>query len=247
MSNSLLDILHCEHRCEITGLPHGRRIKEININSDNLYQLKEAYLGDDSELEEFYMLYLDALGICRQELERMDSMTDEFCTSYLEALKPGPSQPLWSDDQKGLSAQHGPAHHSPNGATSPNSNSPKISDQKGLPGEETLLQEGAYSPQTPSKKRRGNLPKTATNLLKKWLFDHLFHPYPTEEEKSSLALQSGLSLNQISNWFINARRRILQPMLESVRQQQMQGGMEPPQPALQSSSKKRSHMTSQQQ
>jgi len=83
----------------------------------------------------------------------------------------------------------------------------------------------SFSPQSPSphnsKKRRGNLPKACTNLLKKWLFDHLFHPYPTEEEKSALSMQTGLSSKQISDWFINARRRILQPMLESVRQQQV--------------------------
>lgn len=69
------------------------------------------------------------------------------------------------------------------------------------------------------KKRRGNLPKAATNLLKKWLMEHLYHPYPTEDEKMSLSQQTSLSLNQISNWFINARRRILQPMLENMRQQ----------------------------
>ena len=50
------------------------------------------------------------------------------------------------------------------------------------------------------KKRRGNLPKAATNLLKKWLMDHLYHPYPTEDEKMLLANQTSLSLNQISNW-----------------------------------------------
>eukprot|EP00026_Physarum_polycephalum_P008515 Phypoly_transcript_08603.p1 GENE.Phypoly_transcript_08603~~Phypoly_transcript_08603.p1 ORF type:complete len:338 (+),score=101.50 Phypoly_transcript_08603:448-1461(+) len=69
------------------------------------------------------------------------------------------------------------------------------------------------------KKRRGNLPKTATNLLKKWLMEHLYHPYPTEDEKGILSHQTSLSMNQISNWFINARRRILQPMLENARHQ----------------------------
>jgi hypothetical protein len=47
---------------------------------------------------------------------------------------------------------------------------------------------------------------------------------PKQEQKRQLASQTGLTINQISNWFINARRRILQPMLETVRQQQQQMG-----------------------
>jgi hypothetical protein len=54
-----------------------------------------------------------------------------------------------------------------------------------------------------------------TEFLKRWLVDHKKHPYPSEKEKIDLARQTGLTVNQISNWFINARRRILQPMLES--------------------------------
>ncbi|PZC71544.1 hypothetical protein B5X24_HaOG213173 [Helicoverpa armigera] len=44
--------------------------------------------------------------------------------------------------------------------------------------------------------------------------DTHLHPYPTEEEKRSLAAQTRLTLLQVNNWFINARRRILQPMLD---------------------------------
>eukprot|EP00128_Syssomonas_multiformis_P007992 Colp12_sorted_trinity150504_noHs@22764 len=67
------------------------------------------------------------------------------------------------------------------------------------------------------KKRRGNLPKAAIQSLKAWLFQHLTHPYPSEDEKRILAMKTNLTLNQISNWFINARRRILQPMVEQAR------------------------------
>ncbi|KAM6098525.1 homeobox protein PKNOX1 isoform 3-T9 [Theristicus caerulescens] len=41
------------------------------------------------------------------------------------------------------------------------------------------------------------------------------HPYPTEDEKKQIAAQTNLTLLQVNNWFINARRRILQPMLDS--------------------------------
>ncbi|KAI8071747.1 hypothetical protein BC940DRAFT_293612 [Gongronella butleri] len=72
----------------------------------------------------------------------------------------------------------------------------------------------ATSP-TQKKRRRGNLPKEVTEFLKQWLVQHKKHPYPSEKEKLDLAHRTGLTVNQISNWFINARRRILQPMLES--------------------------------
>lgn len=61
--------------------------------------------------------------------------------------------------------------------------------------------------------RSSSLPKHAVEKLKKWLFDHFEHPYPTEEEKAKLAEQSQLTLTQINNWFVNARVRIWRPQL----------------------------------
>ncbi|XP_075436663.1 homeobox protein PKNOX1 isoform X2 [Ascaphus truei] len=65
------------------------------------------------------------------------------------------------------------------------------------------------------KNKRGVLPKQATNVMRSWLFQHIGHPYPTEDEKKQIAVQTNLTLLQVNNWFINARRRILQPMLDS--------------------------------
>ncbi|KAM7537864.1 hypothetical protein Aperf_G00000077939 [Anoplocephala perfoliata] len=67
-----------------------------------------------------------------------------------------------------------------------------------------------------SRTKRGVLPKRATQVMKQWLFQHLVHPYPTEDEKRQIASQTNLTLLQVNNWFINARRRILQPMLETA-------------------------------
>lgn len=60
-----------------------------------------------------------------------------------------------------------------------------------------------------SLRRRGKLPKHITEHLKSWLMSHTEHPYPTEEEKHKFCAVTGLDINQISNWFVNARRRIL--------------------------------------
>ena len=59
------------------------------------------------------------------------------------------------------------------------------------------------------KQRRTRLPPAATRYLKNWIFEHADHPYPTEDEKAEFCNMTNLSLNQINNWFTNARRRIL--------------------------------------
>uniref|UniRef100_A0A8D2L9J2 Homeobox domain-containing protein n=1 Tax=Varanus komodoensis TaxID=61221 RepID=A0A8D2L9J2_VARKO len=63
-------------------------------------------------------------------------------------------------------------------------------------------------------KKRGIFPKVATNIMRAWLFQHLSHPYPSEEQKKQLAQDTGLTILQVNNWFINARRRIVQPMID---------------------------------
>ncbi|KAF7422940.1 hypothetical protein PC9H_011104 [Pleurotus ostreatus] len=60
-------------------------------------------------------------------------------------------------------------------------------------------------------RKRGKLPKETTDYLKAWLHRHSDHPYPSEEEKKQLCGATGLSMSQVSNWMINARRRILAP------------------------------------
>lgn len=47
------------------------------------------------------------------------------------------------------------------------------------------------------KRRRGNLPKAVTDILRGWFADHLGHPYPTEEEKQMLMVQTGLAMSQV--------------------------------------------------
>uniref|UniRef100_A0A8C5MSX8 Homeobox domain-containing protein n=1 Tax=Leptobrachium leishanense TaxID=445787 RepID=A0A8C5MSX8_9ANUR len=72
-------------------------------------------------------------------------------------------------------------------------------------------------------KKRGIFPKVATNIMRAWLFQHLSHPYPSEEQKKQLAQDTGLTILQVNNWFINARRRIVQPMIDQSNRSGFQG------------------------
>nr|XP_043605853.1 BEL1-like homeodomain protein 4 [Erigeron canadensis] len=89
-----------------------------------------------------------------------------------------------------------------------------------------MMEQEAWRPQ------RG-LPERSVNILRAWLFEHFLHPYPSDADKHLLARQTGLSRNQVSNWFINARVRLWKPMVEDMYQQESkeedQEGIDPPQ------------------
>ncbi|KAH7689730.1 Thiolase-like protein, partial [Dioscorea alata] len=74
-----------------------------------------------------------------------------------------------------------------------------------------MMEQEAWRPQ------RG-LPERSVNVLRAWLFEHFLHPYPSDADKHLLARQTGLSRNQVSNWFINARVRLWKPMVEEMYQ-----------------------------
>ncbi|KAL2434793.1 hypothetical protein ABEF95_007513 [Exophiala dermatitidis] len=78
-----------------------------------------------------------------------------------------------------------------------------------------------YPAHANGRRRRGNLPKPITDILRRWLQDHLDHPYPSDEQKQIFIQRTGLTISQISNWFINARRRQL-PALKLKRAKAIQ-------------------------
>ncbi|XP_058074064.1 homeobox protein ATH1-like [Magnolia sinica] len=60
------------------------------------------------------------------------------------------------------------------------------------------------------------LPEKSVSVLRAWMFQNFLHPYPKDAEKHLLAMRSGLTRNQVSNWFINARVRLWKPMIEEM-------------------------------
>lgn len=60
------------------------------------------------------------------------------------------------------------------------------------------------------------LPERSVSVLRAWMFENFLHPYPKDAEKHLLAIKSGLTRSQVSNWFINARVRLWKPLVEEM-------------------------------
>uniref|UniRef100_A0A4W6DUJ0 Meis homeobox 1 b n=1 Tax=Lates calcarifer TaxID=8187 RepID=A0A4W6DUJ0_LATCA len=69
-------------------------------------------------------------------------------------------------------------------------------------------------------KKRGIFPKVATNIMRAWLFQHLTHPYPSEEQKKQLAQDTVISEFTFSRFRFQG---IVQPMIDQSNRAVSQG------------------------
>ncbi|XP_042707929.2 homeobox protein PKNOX2 isoform X9 [Chrysemys picta bellii] len=160
-------------------------------------QEHKPFFSDDPELDNLMVKAIQVLRIHLLELEKVNELCKDFCNRYITCLK----TKMHSDNL---------LRNDLGGPYSPNQPSINLHPQVNLDLTSLLDSEDKKS-----KNKRGVLPKHATNIMRSWLFQHLMHPYPTEDEKRQIAAQTNLTLLQVNNWFINARRRILQPMLDA--------------------------------
>lgn len=77
---------------------------------------------------------------------------------------------------------------------------------------------------------RKNLSEEHYSILINWLKDNLEHPYPSYAEKEKLKQQTGLTSNQLSNFFINARRRKLPKLRRQAKRLKAQQQKQNPDP-----------------
>lgn len=60
-----------------------------------------------------------------------------------------------------------------------------------------------------NKKRKNGIPENARRAMKLWLIANSLYPYPTMEQKIEFSTTFGITLKQISIFFINERSRLL--------------------------------------
>ncbi|EFN66376.1 Homeobox protein homothorax [Camponotus floridanus] len=165
------------------------------IGAHGCAPVNDMYLGQDDSNEYLRTIsnriYLEEAGywglIALRERENADVANDE---KYFDITVAGSPSPVASEDEE-EAASNAASNHAGNHRSN-------------------------HSSARKGRQKRGVLPKHATSIMRTWLFQHLVHPYPTEDEKRQIASQTNLTLLQVNNWFINARRRILQPMLDGA-------------------------------
>uniref|UniRef100_A0A8D3BKE0 Meis homeobox 2b n=1 Tax=Scophthalmus maximus TaxID=52904 RepID=A0A8D3BKE0_SCOMX len=205
---------------------------------------EKPLFSSNPELDNLMIQAIQVLRFHLLELEKVHELCDNFCHRYISCLKGKMPIDLVIeerdvcksdfDDLSGSStnlADHNPAswrdmddaHSTPSVGTPGPSSGGHVSQSGDNTSElgdgldNSLASPGTGDEDDQDKKRqkkRGIFPKVATNIMRAWLFQHLTHPYPSEEQKKQLAQDTGLTILQVNNWFINARRRIVQPMID---------------------------------
>lgn len=87
----------------------------------------------------------------------------------------------------------------------------------------------AFHKSSPSKggnRKSTSLPAETVEYLKAWMMspEHVAHPYPTEQEKAQIMADTGIELKQLTNWFVNNRKRYWKPRVEAKLQQRFASG-----------------------
>ncbi|KAK8647575.1 hypothetical protein V6N13_121308 [Hibiscus sabdariffa] len=206
--------------CQKVGAPPemARMFDEILTGTDvNKRDVVPSCLGADPELDEFMEIYCDVLVKYKSDLSRPFDEATTFLNKIEMQLRnlctgvsiTGPSDVGAESSDEDVSG----GEEADVGAES--------SDEDVSGGEEAGLKDnllrrfgnhiGTLKMEFSNKKKKGKLPKEATQTLTQWWNVHNKWPYPTEGDKIALAEATGLDQKQINNWFINQRKRHWKP------------------------------------
>ena len=89
------------------------------------------------------------------------------------------------------------------------------------PSKASSTKSPSTSSSSSSARKTNSLPLETVEYLKAWMMspEHVAHPYPTEQEKAKIMADTGIELKQLTNWFVNNRKRFWKPRVEARLQQ----------------------------
>ncbi|KAK8594415.1 hypothetical protein V6N13_015337 [Hibiscus sabdariffa] len=167
-------------------------------------------IGEDPALDQFMEAYCEMLTKYEQELSKPFKETMLFLQrveSQFKALTVSSSNSACGEafDRNGSSEEDVDAN---NDFIDP------LAEDRELKGQ--LLRKysgylGSLKQEFTKRRKKGKLPKEATQQLLDWWSRHYKWPYPSESQKLALAESTGLDQKQINNWFINQRKRHWKP------------------------------------
>ena len=203
--------------------------EDIAVFSVKIRAERRYYIADP-ELDSLMVQAIQVLRLHLLELEKVHELCNNLCQRYISSLKgnhsgnrmmdlvlgerldtatPGADPQQEAQSPPGHSLSLPPGQHDPSEAGAACNAIVGSRDGSGLNDDRDPAGKR-------KKSKKNSLSKVASDILRVWLFQHLNHPYPEEVEKKQLAQDTGLSLLQVNNWFINARRRIVQPMIDQT-------------------------------
>mmetsp|Transcript_8480 Transcript_8480/g.13175 ORF Transcript_8480/g.13175 Transcript_8480/m.13175 type:complete len:420 (-) Transcript_8480:307-1566(-) len=76
-------------------------------------------------------------------------------------------------------------------------------------------------------KKKTALSQYAVQYLKNWMLSpaHIEHPYPTEDEKVKIMKTTGIEIKQLTNWFVNNRKRYWKPKVEEYKRRSSESNL----------------------
>jgi len=196
--SSLQVIFDEVNKNECLGTSHPLNPPPLIISNEMVDSIVDSF-DYDPETDSYLSQLSEVLQIHRHEQQHLYELLDGFLFQYMGQIKhekdPSVSSSFTTTNITTASV--------PNACGYPSFSLPPFPQMK----TNMML--------TVPQKKRQNFSREITNVLSQWLFTHCDHPYPSEHEKSVLCSLTGLSLSQVSGWFINARRRKLKKMNEN--------------------------------
>mmetsp|Transcript_44168 Transcript_44168/g.106702 ORF Transcript_44168/g.106702 Transcript_44168/m.106702 type:complete len:261 (+) Transcript_44168:159-941(+) len=77
------------------------------------------------------------------------------------------------------------------------------------PGGEAAKEGASVKRKSNGRAGKKNLTSECVAVLKEWYDQHTEWPYPTQHDKQELSKKVGMSEETVNNWFINARKRLM--------------------------------------